>query len=231
MKNQKSFTPIKNWLARHHPSAFLLAAQLLLLVLYAVYSDLPSQWGLLNAIGGLILVLVVWVVDRSPSINWIAWVLAIPAFLLSVLSAIIDNQTLLVWSSLLEAILYFYAAVSLIIYMLEDTMVTTDELFAAGATFTLLAWGFAYSYFVCQVLVPESFMVAGNLNKQLSFIELLSLSFTNLSATGLGDIVPVSAPARVLAMLEQFSGVGYLTIVVSRLIGLSISTQKRKKGY
>jgi hypothetical protein len=74
-------------------------------------------------------------------------------------------------------------------------------------------------------------MVAGNLNKQLSFIELLSLSFTNLSATGLGDIVPVSAPARVLAMLEQFSGVGYLTIVVSRLIGLSISTQKRKKGY
>jgi hypothetical protein len=231
MKNQKSFTPIKNWLARHHPSAFLLAAQLLLLVLYAVYSDLPSQWGLLNAIGGLILVLVVWVVDRSPSINWIAWVLAIPAFLLSVLSAIINNQTLLVWSSLLEAILYFYAAVSLIIYMLEDTMVTTDELFAAGATFTLLAWGFAYSYFVCQVLVPESFMVAGNLNKQLSFIELLSLSFTNLSATGLGDIVPVSAPARVLAMLEQFSGVGYLTIVVSRLIGLSISTQKRKKGY
>lgn len=231
MKNQKSFTPIKNWLARHHPSGFLLAAQLLLLVLYAVYSDLPSQWGLLNAIGGLILVLVVWVVDRSPSINWIAWVLAIPAFLLSVLSAIIDNQTLLVWSSLLEAILYFYAAVSLIIYMLEDTMVTTDELFAAGATFTLLAWGYAYSYFVCQVLVPESFMVAGNLDKQLSFIELLSLSFTNLSATGLGDIVPVSAPARVLAMLEQFSGVGYLTIVVSRLIGLSISTQKRKKGY
>lgn len=228
MKNQNTFIQIKTWLARHHPSGFLLAAQLLLLVLYAVYSDLPSQWGLLNAIGGLILVLVVWVVDRSPSINWIAWVLAIPAFSLSGLSAILDNQTLLVWSSLFEAILYFYAAVSLIIYMLEDTLVTTDELFAAGATFTLLAWGFAYSYFVCQVLVPESFMVAGNLDKQLSFIELLSLSFTNLSATGLGDIVPVSAPARVLAMLEQFSGVGYLTIVVSRLIGLTISTQKRK---
>jgi hypothetical protein len=231
MKNQKTFTQIKTWLARHHPSGFLLVAQLFLLVLYAVFSDISSHWGLLNAIGGLILVLVVWVVDRSPSINWIAWILAIPAFLLSVLSAILDNQTLLVWSSLLEAILYFYAAVSLIIYMLEDTMVTTDELFAAGATFTLLAWGFAYSYYICLALVPESFMVAGHLDRTLSFIELLSLSFTNLSATGLGDIVPVSAPARVLAMLEQFSGVGYLTIVVSRLIGLSISPQKRQKGH
>ena len=231
MKNQKTFNQIKTWLARHHPSGFLLAAQLLLLVLYAVFSDLSSQWKLLNAVGGLILVLVVWVVDHSPSINWIAWVLAIPAFLFSVLAAILDNQSLLVWSSLLEAILYFYAAGSLIIYMLEDYMVTTDELFAAGATFTLLAWGFAYSYLVCQALVPESFINGAHPGQPLTFIELLFLSFTNLSATGLGDILPVSAPARVLAMLEQFSGVGYITIVVSRLIGLSISTQKSKKGY
>ncbi len=229
MKNKKPFTEIKKWLARHHPSGFLLVAQLLLLVLYAVYSDLSTRWELLNAIGGLILVLVVWVVDRSPSINWIAWVLAIPAFLLSVLAAILDNQTLLVWSSLLEAILYFYAAVSLIVYMLEDTMVTTDELFAAGATFTLLAWGFAYSYLVCQALVPESFINGAHPGQPLTFIELLFLSFTNLSATGLGDILPVSAPARVIAMLEQFSGVGYITIVVSRLIGLTTNYQKKRQ--
>lgn len=221
--------PLKSWLAQHHPSGFLLAAQLLLLVLYAVYSDLSTRWELLNAIGGLILVLVVWVVDRSPSINWIAWVLAIPAFLLSVLAAILDNQILLVWSSLLEAILYFYAAVSLIVYMLEDTMVTTDELFAAGATFTLLAWGFAYLYLVCQVLVPESFINGAHPGQPLTFVELLFLSFTNLSATGLGDILPVSAPARVIAMLEQFSGVGYITIVVSRLIGLTTYYQKKRK--
>lgn len=229
MNNEKKFPQIKTWLARHHPSGFLLAAQLLLLVLYAVYSDLSTRWELLNAIGGLILVLVVWVVDRSPSINWIAWVLAIPAFLLSLLAAILDNQTLLVWSSLLEAILYFYAAVSLIVYMLEDTMVTTDELFAAGATFTLLAWGFAYLYLVCQALVPESFINGAHPGQPLTFVELLFLSFTNLSATGIGDILPVSAPARVLAMLEQFSGVGYITIVVSRLIGLTTNYQKKRK--
>lgn len=219
-------TPIKKWLARHHPSGFLLAAQLLLLILYAVYNDLSSNWGLLNAIGGFILLLVVWVVSQSPSVNWIAWLLAIPAFLLSVLSAVLDIQSLLVFSSLLEAILYFYGAFSLIVYMLGDTKVTTDELFAAGATFTLLAWGFAYLYFVCQALVPLSFINSVHPGEPLIFIEFLFLSFTNLSATGLGDIQPISSAARVIAMVEQFSGVGYITLVVSRLIGLTTSFQK-----
>lgn len=221
--------PVKYWLARHHPSAFLLIAQLLLLVLYAVYSDLSTRWELLNAIGGMILVLVVWVVNHSPTVNWIAWALAIPAFVLSILSALLDNQSLLVWSSFLEALLYFYAAFSLILYMLGDTKVTTDELFAAGATFTLLAWGFAYSYFICQALVPDSFINGAHPGQPLTFVELLFLSFTNLSATGIGDILPVSAPARVIAMLEQFSGVGYVTIVVSRLIGLTTAFQQKRK--
>jgi hypothetical protein len=53
-------------------------------------------------------------------------------------------------------------------------------------------------------------------------MELLFLSFTNLSATGIGDVLPVSSPARALVMLEQFAGVGYIAAVVSRLIGLTL---------
>lgn len=221
--------PIKSWLARHHPSGFLLAAQLLQLVLYASFDDPSSHWELLSAIGAMILVLVVWVVSRSPALDWIAWGLAIPAFLFSIFSVLLDNPSLIVWSSILEAILYFYAAGSMIIYMLSDTSVTTDELFAAGATFTLLAWGFAYAYLVCQDWVPDSFINGANPGQPLTFIELLFLSFTNLSATGIGDLLPVSAPARVIAMLEQFSGVGYITIVVSRLIGLTTNFQNKRK--
>jgi len=59
-----------------------------------------------------------------------------------------------------------------------------------------------------------------------TFIELLFLSFTNLSATGLSDIVPNTPAARVLVMLEQFAGVAYIAVVVSRLIGMTIVRQK-----
>jgi Ion channel len=215
-------------LVRHHPSAFLLGAQLLSLLIYAAYDGLHSGRALLGAFSVIVLALAVWVVSRSPATNWIAWVIAIPAFLLSLLSALVVDPHLLVWSSLLKAALYLYTAGSLIAYMLGDHRVTTDELFAAGATFTLIAWGFAYVYLVCQAWYPGSFAGVARPGEPRTFIELLFLSFTNLSAVGLGDVLPINSPARVLVMLEQFAGVAYIAVVVSRLIGLTIVRQDRK---
>lgn len=216
-------------ITRHHPSAFLLAAQLLSLALYVALEGLPSSQFLLGAFGMLILLLVVWVVIRSPAINWIAWIIAGLVIILSLLSWLLVNPTLLVWATLLEAALYFYGAGGLITYMMGDDRVTIDELFAIGATFTLIAWGFGYLYMVCQAWSPGSFTGGAHPKEPLTFIEMLFLSFSNLSATGLSDIVPITSSSRVIVMLEQFTGVAYLAVVVSRLIGLTI-TRHQDKG-
>jgi hypothetical protein len=215
-------------LARRHPSAFLLAAQLLSLLLYPSMDDTTSGRLLFGAVALVVVPLAVWVVNRSPSVRWVAWLLAIPAMLLTVAGVLFDRPALLPFSATLEAALYFYAAGGLIAYMLHDHDVSADELFAAGATFTLLAWGFAYAYFVCQAWYPDSFTGLIEPERPRRWLELLFLSFTNLSATGSGDIMPVSSPARVLVMLEQFAGVGYIATVVSRLIGLSIIRHDRR---
>ena len=211
--------------ARRHPSAFLLAAQLLSLLVYPLIDDGTGGRVLFGAVALVVVPLAVWVVNRSSFVNTIAWLLAIPAMLLTVLAVVFENDALLPFSALLEAALYFYAAASLISYMLHDHKVTADELFAAAATFTLLAWGFAYAYFVCQAWYLGSF-TGFEPERQRTWMELLFYSFTNLSATGLGDVLPVSAPARVLTMLEQFAGVGYIATVVSRLIGLTIVRER-----
>lgn len=223
MQKQGLHTRLKTFLSTHHPSAFLLAAQLVLLVLYAVFAGRHSERAIISTFGTLVLILVVWGVTRTPAVNWIAWVLAVPAFVLNLLTITNLDSDLIATSALFDGILYIYAAGSMIAYMMGDAHVTVDELFAAGATFTLLAWGFAYFYMVCQVWVPGSFASSTNPGGALTFLELLFLSFTNLSATGLSDISPISAPARVLAMLEQFMGVGYVAMVVSRLVGLTTS--------
>lgn len=207
--------------AKRHPSAFLLAAQLLSLLLYPLMDDTQSGRLLFGAVALVVVPLAVWVVKRSPFFNRLAWMLALPAMALTVIGVVFEHQELLPISAMLEAALYFYAAASLISYMLHDHQVTGDELFAAGATFTLLAWGFAYAYFVCQAWYPGSF-TGLEPERPRAWMELLFYSFTNLSATGLGDVLPVSSPARVLTMLEQFAGVGYIATVVSRLIGLTI---------
>ena len=213
--------------ARRHPSAFLLAAQLLSLLLYPIMDDTTSGRMLFGAVALVVVPLTVWVVAHSPSVRWVAWMLAIPAVILTIAGIALDRPGLLQLSAVLEAALYFYAAGGLIVYMMNDHEVSADELFAAGATFTLLAWGFAYAFFVCQAWYPDSFVGIEEPDRPRRWLELLSLSFSNLSATGLSDIMPVGSPARVLVMLEQFAGIGYIAIVVSRLIGLTIIRHRR----
>lgn len=221
---------VRKYFSHHSPSAFLLSAQVILLILYAIFDTRHNEQILLSVSGTIIMILILWVVTRSPARNWIAWVLAVPAIIFLLLGLVFDPAWL-GWSSVFEALLYFYAALSLIIYMMEDTRVTIDELYAVGATFTLLAWGFGHAYFACQAFIPGSFISTTNPGSILTFLELLSVVFTNLTATGLSDILPGSSTARVLMMLTQFVGVGYVALVVSRLIGMTISRRQRKKDY
>lgn len=215
-------------LTRHHPSAFLLAAQLVSLALYVLLEGVAGGQFIIGIFGMLVLLLVVWVVIHSPAVNWIAWIFAFLAVVLLILSWFSANPAFIIWATLLQAALYFYGVGGLITYMMGDENVTTDDLFAAGATFTLIAWGFAYLYMVCQAWSPRAFSYLIHPGEPLTFVEMLFLSFSNLSATGLSDIVPVNAISRVLVMLEQFSGVAYIAVVVSRLIGLTISRHQGK---
>jgi hypothetical protein len=212
---------------RRHPSGVLLAVQLLGVLLYPLMEETGAGRALFNTFGVLVLALVLWVVVRSPTANWIAGLLAAPAVVFSMLGGWGGQPQWLVWAQLLESALYFYAAGGLIAYMLGDHQVTADELVAAGATFTLLAWGFAFAYSACQILVPGSFAAAVDPQAARSWMELLFLSFTTLSGVGLGDVLPIRPWARALVMLEEFAGVMYIALVVSRLIGLTIVRSER----
>jgi hypothetical protein len=160
-------------------------------------------------------------VRRSPAATWVALVLTVPVVILSIVHAVSPNPLVPVATASLNAAFYFYAAGSLIAYVMRDLEATTDEFFAAGATFTLLAWAFAYVYTFCQAVSPGSFGAAVNPHAQRSWMELLFLSFTTLSGVGLGDIVPLTPMARAIVMLEELTGVMYIAIVVSRLVALT----------
>lgn len=177
---------------------------------------------LFSVFGIAILGLVVLAVRSSTASTTVGLVLGLPATVLLLIQAVTGDDTLLPYSSALEAILYFYAGGALIGYMLADHVITRDELFAVGATFTLVAWAFAYSYTVCQAIEPGSFTAAINPEAQRTWMELLFLSFTTLTSTGLSDVTPVKPFARSLVMMEQLAGLAYVAMVVSRLVGLMV---------
>jgi hypothetical protein len=215
--------------ARRQPSAFLLAAQLGGVLVYPAMEGSEAGNALFSLFGIVILALVVLSVRSSPGFTWVAIVLGMPATILLLIQAITRDDALFPYSSALEAVLYFYAAVALITYVLEDHVVTRDELFAVGATFTLVAWAFAYSFVVYQAIEPNSFTAAVDPGAERTWVELLFLSFTTLSSTGLGDVIPIKPFARSLVMIEQFAGVAYIAMVVSRLVGLLVVTRNDPK--
>jgi len=213
--------------ARREPSAVLLAAQLAGVLLYPFMESSDLGRSLFSVFGIAILGLVVMAVRSSPGITWIGVLLGIPATALLLIQAVTGDDALLPYSSAIEAVLYFYAAGALIAYMLADHEITRDELFAVGATFTLVAWAFAYSYTVCQAIEPRSFTAAVDADADRTWMELLFLSFTTLSSTGLSDVVPIKPFARSLVMIEQVAGIAYVAMVVSRLVGLLVIRSPR----
>jgi Ion channel len=219
---------MRGWrFVRETPCAVLLAVQMVSVLVYPFLEDTETGRSAFAILGLVVLALTVIAVRVTPGLNWVAATLAAPALVLLLITAISDNDNLVPWSAGFEAALYFYAAAAMLMYMLADDVVTTDELFAIGAVFTLVAWAFAFVFVVVQALDPGSFTAAVNPHGERTWTELLFLSFTTLSSTGLSDIIPITGHARSVLMLEQVAGVLYIAMVVTRLVGLVTARRKR----
>ena len=217
-------------LAASQPSAILFGAQLTAILVYPFVEDSDAGRAIFSALGIAILGLVLLAVRGSPAWTWLGIVLAVPATALLLIQAITGDDDLLPYSSAIEAVLYFYAAGALIVYMLADHEITRDEIWAIGATFTLLAWGFAYAYTVCQAIEPDSFTAAVDARDPRTWTELLFLSFTTLTSTGLSDVIPVKPFARSMVMIEQCLGLAFIAMLVSRVIGLLVLSARGPSG-
>lgn len=212
-------------LLRHHPCGLLLAAQLLGICLYPFfegYGDEVAQL-LLSLFGLVVLAAAIAVVRATRLTTWLAVVIGVPTVVLTIVDVL--TRGLQPWHSISDVAhiaFYGYTFVGLLLYMFDDDVVTTDEVLAIGATFTVGVWLFAYAYDLLQSIVPGSFTAAVNPDAQRTWLELLFLSCTTMTSTGLSDIVPVKPHARSLVMLQQIAGMLYVAIVVARIVGLTL---------
>lgn len=205
-----------------YPYACLLAVQLLSIIFYGFMSDSALSRLIFSCFGLAVPLLALLVVVRSPAATWVATMLVVPSILMTLVAGFAGYSHLLLWAHGLESIMYFYAATALIMYMYSDDVVTLDELFAAGATFTLLVWGFALAYSVCQQIYPQSLTGLIGADASRTWMELLFMSFSIQSGTGMGDVMPIAKEARVIGIFQMFSAVMFLAIVVSRLVALTL---------
>ena len=209
------------------PSAVLLVAQLVSVVLFPFMEGTPLGRAALSTLGLAILFLAVRAVRATPALVWIAIVLGLPLIGLTIWEVVDPTNGAVVFlSSVVHAAFYFYTSTALVRYLFNDRFITPDELWATAATFTVVAWAFAYLFMAVQVIWPGSFTAALDPGAQRTWFELLFLSFTNLTSVGLSDIAPVLPHARSWVMIEQVAGLLYVALVISRVVGLTISRHR-----
>ena len=202
---------------RRHPSATLLAAQLAALLAYPFLDGSTTGRAVLGVLQVLVVLSAVRAVRPSPAETWVAVGLGVPAMVMALWESVSPGVGAVVLvSAVLHVPFYGFVSYAMIRYLFTDDEVSRDELFATGAAFTVVAWGFAYLYAAVQVLWPGSF------GDHQPWFDLLFLSFTTLTSTGLADFAPVQEHARSVVMVEQVAGVFYVALVVARLVGLAI---------
>jgi len=106
--------------------------------------------------------------------------------------------------------------------VLAPGQVTGDKIQGAIAAYILIGMVWATLYVLIDRLHPGSFTdsARGNAVGDVEAEDLLYFSFVTLTTTGYGDVAPLSAHARSLAILEQLAGTFYIAILIARLTGL-----------
>ncbi len=108
--------------------------------------------------------------------------------------------------------------------------ITRDVLYTAVALYLLIGAIFVPVYGLLNQLIPGSFRDSSFADATIQWQQLIYFSYTTLTSSGYGDILPISWWARSLANLEMVAGGLFITIVMARLVALySDNRQERLK--
>jgi len=130
-----------------------------------------------------------------------------------------------VWLQRMRVVIYIifllFTIGEVLAYLLKKGPITADKLHGALAGYMMLALLWAFFYALIESFTPGSFLLGGTrLSETGEFMHLLYFSFTTLTTTGFGDITPVSDQARSLVIIEEFTGVFFVGVLIARLAGL-----------
>ena len=195
---------------------------ILLLAFDAVVPFLdPSPRGkfAFSVLNCLVIVSAVAAVGRSVLSFVMVALLAFAALAFFWLSVEHDDAAHLARAWCFAAALDLATIIYLLVYVFRPEVMTADKLFGAAAAYLMIGSFWAALYALINMSYPGSFVGLGDA-RHTELTDFLYFSYTVLTSTGFGDIVPKTRQARAVCNVEQLTGALYVAILIARLAGV-----------
>lgn len=139
------------------------------------------------------------------------------AVLLAAIAALAGGRAWLSAASLVEVGLLSAATIAVLHRVVTASTVDTRTILGAISVYAIFGLLFTFVFATVERLQGEPFF-AEIANPQNS--DFIFFSFTTLTTTGYGDLIPAGQPGRMLAGLEMMIGQIFLVTLVARLVSL-----------
>jgi hypothetical protein len=207
---------------------YVFLCQVLLLVLFP-YLRQPGLLVFLRLLVAVAFVSGVYGVSDKRA-QWItALALAIPAVALNTVHAFRPDPQIAVPMLIFTILFLVFTLVSLLRAVVRAERVTYDTIYGALSVYLLMAIAWAAAYLLLVTIQPVGIIMdaARHPNHRMDWSDCVFYSFVTLTSQSTGDIVPMTAQARSLSILEAVSGTMYVAILVARLVGLYSSAKSQ----
>jgi len=162
----------------------------------------------------------VYAIRLRRTLLFVALLLAVPA-LLEHLRLRQPNAGFL---SILNIVLSFVFDVFIVVVIFRRVFTNdqpnSETIFGALCIYLLLGFAFASIYGMMAAIQPKAFYLnpLTNLHAIPDRFDFIYYSFATITSLGAAGIIPVSAPARSLSVIEAVLGLLYLAVLIARLM-------------
>jgi len=207
---------------------FLLVAIVSMLALRPFLEDYAIIGLLTDIFFSLIFLSGAYAFSRQGKAFYIALAIVLPALLLEVTSNFFPSEPIEIVKKIFILLFFAYFLAVILSHIFREEEVTKDLITGAVCAYLLIGMLWTYVFYFLELCNEGSFASAKTFSQDVW--PFLYYSFVTLTTLGYGDMVPLTSPARSLAVLEAVTGQLYLAITIARLVGAHASQSQVRRG-
>lgn len=191
---------------------------LLIIITYAVSVTLTAQWATSLVVS--VQIATVWVVLQASGagrrFRMVTSVILILCAIAAAVNLVVEENIAAGGAmAVISGVLYFGAPFSIVRHLVARRIVDRETVLGAIAAYLMAGMLFAFTYRALGALQADPFFGRSG---EGTFPQDLFFSFTTLTTTGYGNLVPASNPGQSFAVLEMLIGQLFLVTAVAKAV-------------